>query len=127
MTTTSTPNPTSNTEQPCSLRTLHSGAIVLKFVGPTPPDAFTQILKELDAAMPASGARLVWDLRLLVGHNPEVRRLIIDFLSKQRKRIFSIDVIVPDSNAIVRMVSATVGLAVGIKINLASRFEETLQ
>lgn len=118
---------TTASEQPCSLRVLHSGAIVLKFVGPTPVESFVQILRELEDSLPASGARLVWDLRQLVGHNSEVRKLIIDFLARHRKRISTIDVIVPESNAIIRMVTATVGLAVGIKINLASRFEEALQ
>ncbi len=118
---------TTTTEQPCTLRVLHSGAILLKFVGSTPTDAFVRVLTDLAAAMPKSNARLVWDLRQLVGHSPDVRRLIIDFLSKHRKSISTIDVVVPETNALVRMVTATVGLAVGIKINLVSRFEEALQ
>lgn len=95
-----------------------SGTIWLRFVGPTRTSEISEFLEALTAMMPAEDASIVFDLRELEGHNPDTKEPIKAWLLANKPRIAQVTVIVPKSGAILKMVTAVIALATGVKIRI---------
>jgi hypothetical protein len=101
-----------------------SGAIWLRFVGPTRTEEVPEFLDALTAMMPHEDANVVFDLRALVGHNPDTKEPIKSWLLENKSRISQITVLVPKSGAILKMVTAVIALATGVKIRIREDMDE---
>jgi hypothetical protein len=98
--------------------TAQSGTLLLKFVGTTPTLEFRRFLSALSERLPEVPATLVFDLRQLGGHNPEAKEPMKDWLLANKLALREIVVVVPNSKIILKMVTAAIGLAVGVKITI---------
>ena len=85
-----------------------TGAIWLRFVGPTRSSEVPDFIAALTEMMPAEDANVVFDLRQLVGHNPDTKEPIKAWLVANKPRIAQITVLVPESGAILKMVTAVI-------------------
>ena len=94
------------------------GVIYSRFVGPTRTEEFAGFLQALLLAMPAANARLVFDLRQLGGYNAETKEPMKAWLLQHKLAISELTVVVPQSGTILKMVSAAIGLATGVKIRV---------
>lgn len=74
--------------------------------------------------MPAEDASIVFDLRELVGHNPDTKEPIKAWLLENKPRIAQLTVIVPKCGAIHKMVTAVIALATGVKIRIRDDMDE---
>jgi hypothetical protein len=101
-----------------------TGTIWLRFVGPTRTSEVSDFINALSEMMPEEDANIVFDLRELVGHNPDTKEPIRDWLRDNKPRIAQITVIVPKSGAILKMVTAVIALATGVKIRIREDMEE---
>jgi hypothetical protein len=99
------------------------GLIWVSFVGPTATEEVPHLIAALTAAMPESQATLVFDLRRLEGYNPETKEPFKAWLSEHKLEIEEVVVLVPKAHVIVRMVTAAIALAVGVKIRTEETFE----
>ena len=95
-----------------------SGAIYLRFVGPTRTSETAEFINALSEMMPPDEAKIIFDLRQVVGHNPETKEPIKAWLLANKARIANITVIVPKSGAIQKMVTAVIALATGVRIRI---------
>ncbi|HEY4105288.1 MAG TPA: hypothetical protein VGM44_15430 [Polyangiaceae bacterium] len=98
------------------LRVTPDGVIHAKFFGPTLTEEIDPFVEALVAIMPASRARLVFDLRELDGYNAETRGPMKAWLLKNKLAIHELTVIVAKSRTILKMVVAAMALATGVKI-----------
>ena len=103
-----------------------TGVIWLRFVGPTRTAECPEFIKALNEMMPDEGANVVFDLRELDGHNPETKEPIKTWLRDNKARIASITVLVPKSGAILKMVTAVISLATGVKIHIRDDMDENV-
>jgi hypothetical protein len=101
-----------------------SGTIWLRFVGPTRTEETADFLEALTAMMPDEDANVVFDLRELVGHNPDTKEPIKAWLLQNKSRIAQITVLVPKSGAILKMVTAVIALATGVKIRIREDMDQ---
>ena len=101
-----------------------SGTIWLRFVGPTRTEECAEFLSALSEMMPAEDAVVVFDLRQLVGHNPDTKEPIKAWLRDNKGRLASVTVLVPKSSTIIKMVTAVISLATGVKIRIRDDMEE---
>lgn len=101
-----------------SLRVDALGRIQLAFVGPTKTDAMVACLDALSSVM-RDRTDLIIDIRELDGHNIDTRDLWKGWLSKHKRQVRSVVVVLKRAMALHRMVTAAVGLAVGIRIEVA--------
>jgi hypothetical protein len=101
-----------------------TGEIWLRFVGPTRTAEVPGFLDALSEMMPAEDANIVFDLRGLVGHNPDTKEPIKTWLRENKSRIGQLTVIVPKSRAIWTVVTAVLALATGVKIRIRDRLDE---
>jgi hypothetical protein len=92
------------------------GVIYSRFVGPTPSSEISAFIDALAAVMPASSARLVFDLRELGGYNSEIREPMKAWLLKYKLAILELTVIVPKPGTLLKAVVPAVALAAGMKI-----------
>ena len=97
--------------------------VYAKFVGPTPTREIAQFIDALDRAMPAANARLVFDLRELGGYNSETKEPMKAWLVRHKLAIRQLTVIVPKSQAILKVVVAAIALASGVKISIREELE----
>ena len=95
-----------------------TGTIWLRFVGPTRSTETADFLAALSEMMPAEDASIVFDLRQLVGHNPDTKEPIKSWLLANKSRIAQLTVLVPKAGAIFKMVTAVIALATGVKIRI---------
>lgn len=105
-------------------RAPHDGTIWLKFVGPTPTEEIRAFLDTLTASMPPSHARVVFDLRELNGYNPETKQPVKAWLLQHKLQLDEVTVVIPKSGMWLRMVTAAIGLAVGVKIRIRDDMDE---
>lgn len=103
-----------------------TGTIWLRFVGPTLTSECPDFIGALNEMMPEEDANVVFDLRQLVGHNPDTKEPIKTWLRDNKARIATITVIVPKSSAILKMVTAVIGLATGVKIHIREDMDENI-
>lgn len=101
-----------------------TGTICLRFVGPTQTGEIPDFINALTEMMPAEDANIVFDLRRLVGHNPETKEPIKTWLRENKPRIAQVIVVVPNASAIHKMVTAVISLATGVKIVIRETLEE---
>ncbi len=101
-----------------------SGTIWLRFVGPTRSSETADFINALNEMMPDEDAKVIFDLRELDGHNPDTKEPIKTWLRENRSRIDTVTVIVPKSGAILKMVTAVISLATGIKIQIRDDMDE---
>ena len=86
------------------------------FRGATRTQEMPECLSALSEMMPAEAASIVFDLRELVGHNPETKAPIKAWLGKNKTKIKQITVLVPRSSTIHKVATAVISLAAGVKI-----------
>jgi hypothetical protein len=86
------------------------------FVGPTPTAQFPEFLAALSRVMPETPTTLVFDLRELDGYNPDTKEPMKAWLLAHKLSIGEIVVVVPKSKIFLKMVTAAIGLAVGVRI-----------
>lgn len=101
-----------------------SGAIWLRFVGPTRTAEMPECLMALSEMMPPEGANIVFDLRQLEGHNPETKDPIKTWLAENKTRIKQITVLVPRSSTLHKVATAVISLAAGVKIRIRDDMDE---
>lgn len=101
-----------------------SGTIWLRFVGPTRTWEIPEFINALSEMMPEEDANIVFDLRELVGHNPETKEPIKTWLRENKTRIGQITVLVKKTDAILKMVIAVIALATGVKIRVRNGMDE---
>ncbi|MET0792074.1 MAG: hypothetical protein ABW061_11185 [Polyangiaceae bacterium] len=101
-----------------------SGTIWLRFVGPTRTEECADFLNAINEMMPEEDANVVFDLRELEGHNPDTKEPIKAWLRAAKPRLASVTVIVPKSGAILKMVTAVISLATGVKIRIRDDMDE---
>ena len=101
-----------------------TGTIWLRFVGPTLTEEVPDFIAALDEMMPEENALVVFDLRKLVGHNPDTKEPIKTWLRDNKPRIAQITVLVPKSGTILKMVTAVIALATGVKIQIREDMDE---
>lgn len=89
-----------------------------KFVGPTSSSSFDEFLAALGARMPEAAATLVFDLRRLEGYNPDTKDPMKAWLRDHKLAIAELVVVVRKSDTILKMVTAAIGLAVGLRISI---------
>lgn len=95
-----------------------TGTIVIRFVGPTRTWEVPEFLSAIADMMPDEDANLIFDLRELVGHNPDTKQPVKKWLIEHKSRIGQITVVVPKSAAILKMAAAVIGLASGLRIKV---------
>lgn len=95
-----------------------TGAIVLRFVGPTRTGEVPEFLGALSEMMPDENAYIIFDLRELGGHNPETKQPIKMWLLAHKTRIASLTVVVARHATLIKVATAVIGLATGIKIKV---------
>ena len=103
-----------------------TGRICLRFVGPTRTSEVPDFLRALSEMMPAEDANVIFDLRGLVGHNPETKEPIKKWLLQNKTRIAEITVIVNKSGAMHKMVTAVIALATGVKIRIRDNIDDSV-
>jgi hypothetical protein len=101
-----------------------TGTILLRFVGPTRTAEVPEFISALDEMMPDEDANVVFDLRELDGHNPETKEPIKNWLQVNKARIAAVTVLVPKSGTILKVVTAVISLATGVKIRVREELEE---
>jgi hypothetical protein len=102
-----------------------TGTIWLRFVGPTRTAEVPDFINALNEMMPEEDANLVFDLRELDGHNPDTKEPIKTWLRDNKARIAAVTVLVPKSGAILKMVTAVISLATGVKIHIRDDMDES--
>lgn len=95
-----------------------TGVIVLRFVGPTRTWEVPEFLGALSDMMPDENANIIFDLRELGGHNPETKQPIKKWLIANKSRIACLTVVLARFNTMVKVATAVIGLATGIKIKI---------
>jgi hypothetical protein len=100
-----------------------TGVIVLRFVGPTRTWEPPEFLAALSEMMPDENANVIFDLRELSGHNPETKQPIKQWLIANKARIASLTVVVARFATIIKIATAVIGLATGIKIKIRDDFD----
>jgi hypothetical protein len=95
-----------------------TGVIVLRFVGPTRTWEVPEFLGALSDMMPDENANIIFDLRELDGHNPETKQPIKKWLVANKSRIACLTVVLARFATIVKVATAVIGLATGIKIKI---------
>jgi hypothetical protein len=120
--------PSSGTQRKCAptwtlTKGAASGTLVLRFVGPTPTAEISGFLGALEGDMPRREAHILFDVRELVGHNPDTRAAIQRWLLENRTRISKVTVVVNKAASIVKMAASVVGMAARIKIQIRDDLE----
>jgi hypothetical protein len=95
-----------------------TGVIVLRFVGPTRTSETAEFLGALTEMMPDENANVIFDLRELAGHNPDTKQPIKQWLIANKSRIACLTVVLARYASILKLATAVIGLATGIKIKI---------
>lgn len=103
-----------------SLRVDALGRVQLTFVGATRTEAMIACLEALSGVM-QDRIDLIVDIRELDGHNIATRDLWKVWLRKHKHQVRSVVVVLKRAMVLHRMVTAAVGLAAGIRIDVAER------
>ncbi len=101
-------------------KTAATGAIVIRFVGPTRTWEIPEFLAAIGEMMPEEDATLIFDLRQLDGYNPESKEPIKSWLKQNKPRIKHVLVLVPEARSILKIAVAAIGLASGVRIRVSS-------
>jgi hypothetical protein len=99
-----------------------TGAIVLRFVGPTRTEEIAQFFAALSEMMPEQGAQILFDLRELHGHNAEIKLPATRWLVDHKARIGQITVVLRRAAALHKLVVAVLSVATGVKMKVRDDF-----
>lgn len=100
-----------------------TGAIVLRFVGPTRSWEIPEFFAALNEMMPAENARVIFDLRELDGHNPDTKTPSKKWLLENKSRIDQVTIVVPRAATILKIVAGVLSLASGVKMRVRDDLE----
>ena len=100
------------------IRETAGGVIYVRFVGPTRTEEVSEFIAALSAVMPAANAQLVFDLRELEGYNSETKEPMKAWLLRHKLAILELTVIVPKARTILKVATAAIALASGVKISI---------
>ncbi len=100
-----------------------AGIIWVRYFVTTPEPDMRASLAALLEAMPADKAHIVMDLRGMKVHNPDARGPVQDWLRVHKKRIASLMVVLPQAIPLIKLITAAVGFAVGIRIRVQDSCE----
>lgn len=100
-----------------------TGAIVLRFVGPTRSSEIPEFFSALNEMMPAENAQVIFDLRELHGHNPDTKTPSKKWLFENKSRIGQVTIVVPRAATILKIVAGVLSLASGVKMNVRDDLE----
>ena len=95
-----------------------TGAIVLRFVGPTRTEEIAQFFAALSEMMPEKGAQILFDLRELHGHNPEIKPPATRWLIDNKPRIGQVTVVLRRAAALHKLLVAVLSVATGVKMKV---------
>src|SRR5262245_15201917 len=95
-----------------------TGAIVLRFVGPTRTEEIAPVFAALSEMMPEKDAQILFDLRELHGHNPEIKLPATRWLRDHKSRIAQITVVLRRAAALHKLVVAVLSVATGVKMKV---------
>jgi len=101
-----------------------TGAIVMRFMGPTPSAEVFECLAALNEMMPGKNANIIFDLRELHGHNPETKQPFKNWLLENKPRIGQITLVLPKAATINKMAAAVISLATGITFKIRDDLDE---
>jgi len=100
-----------------------TGAIVLRFVGPTQSWEVPEFFAALNEMMPAENAQVIFDLRELHGHNPDTKAASKKWLQENKARIGQVTIVVPRAATILKIVAGVLSLASGVKMKVRDDLE----
>ena len=100
-----------------------TGAIVLRFVGPTRSWEIPEFFAALDEMMPAENAQVIFDLRELHGHNPDTKAPSKKWLLENKSRIGQVTIVVTRAATILKIVAGVLSLASGVKMKVRDDLE----
>ena len=103
-----------------------TGTIVMRFVGATRTAEIPEFLQALTDMLPDENANIIFDLRELVGHNPETKQPMKRWLVEHKARLGEVTVVLDRRAAILKMVVAVISLASGIRIKVREDLEGSL-
>lgn len=107
------------TRPPWTLTKLASdGTVVIRFFDHTPTHEIPIFFAAISEMMPAQNANVIFDLRELVSHNPDTKEYAKRWLLENKSRLAQVTVVVAKTATILKMATAVVGLASGVKIRL---------
>jgi hypothetical protein len=95
-----------------------TGAIVLRFVGPTRTEEIAQFFAALSEMMPEKDAQILFDLRELHGHNPEIRLPATRWLRDHKPRIGQVTVVLRRAAALHKLLVAVLSVATGVTMKV---------
>src|SRR5262245_16259218 len=82
-----------------------TGAIVLRFVGPTRTWEIPELFAALNEMMPIDNAQIIFDLRELHGHNPDTKAPSKKWLMENKLRISQVTIVVRRAATIHKIVA----------------------
>ena len=100
-----------------------SGAIVLRFIGPTRSWEIPEFFAALNEMMPAENAQVIFDLRELHGHNPDTKAPSKKWLLENKSRIGQVTIVVARAATILKIVAGVLSLASGVKMRVRDDLE----
>jgi hypothetical protein len=95
-----------------------TGAIVLRFVGPTRTPEIPQFFAALSEMMPEKNAQILFDLRELHGHNPDIKLPATRWLLDHKSRIGQVTVVLRRAAALHKLVVGVLSVATGVKMKV---------
>lgn len=95
-----------------------TGAIVLRFVGPTLTPEIPQFFAALSEMMPEKDAQILFDLRELHGHNPDMKLPATRWLIDHKSRISQVTVVLRRAAALHKLVVGVLSVATGVKMRV---------
>jgi hypothetical protein len=104
-------------------KTAATGAIVLRFVGPTRSSEIPEFFAALNEMMPLENAEVIFDLRELDGHNPDTKAASKEWLVQNKARIARVTIVVPRAATILKIVAGVLSLASGVKMRVRDDLE----
>lgn len=106
--------------QPCWFLTklASNGTVVIRFVGHCPTSEIPLFFSAITEMMPAQNANVIFDLRELLAHNPDTKDYAKRWLQENKGRLAQVTVVVPKAATILKMATAVVSLASGVKVRL---------
>jgi len=95
-----------------------TGVIVLRFVGPTQTREIPQFFGALSEMMPEKDAQILFDLRQLHGHNPDMTLSATRWLVDNKSRIGQITVVLRRAAALHKLLVSVLSVATGVKMKV---------
>ena len=95
-----------------------TGAIVLRFVGPTLTPEIPEFFAALSEMMPEKDAQVLFDLRQLHGHNPEMKGPATRWLLENKSRLGQVTVVLRRAAALHKLIVGVLSVATGVNMKV---------